>query len=394
MKEKSLYTSGEFAKRANVSVRTIRYYDSKGLLKPSAVSDANYRYYTDSDFAKLQRILVLRSLGFSLEDIAGISMNDKTPSSIKASFDMQLNLIRDKISELQQIEQTIQKASQLISEKNEPDWSQMISLIYLLNMEETLVKQYKNSKNMEARIDLHKGFSNNKQGWYHWIYSQLPIASGVRILEVGCGNGQLWKDNLPLLPEQVQITLSDISSGMLRNAKERLQKVNDCFTFERFDFQEIPFADHSFDLVIANHVLFYAKNREKTLHEIYRVLKKDGTFCCSTYGRQHMKEIELLAKEFDERIALSEVKLYDIFGLDDGITELSRFFGKVTLHQYEDSLLVTELRPLAEYIYSCHGNQMEYLSGRQEQFERFLTKKIGGKGLHITKDAGIFLCMK
>ncbi len=392
MKEKALYTTGEFAKRANISVRTIRYYDSKGLLKPSVVSDSNYRYYTDSDFSKLQRILVLRSLGFSLEDIAVLSADDKASESVKESFALQLKLIREKISELNRIEQTLQEASSMISDREETDWNRMVSLIYLLNMEESLAEQYKNSKNIEARINLHKNYSVNSQSWYRWIYSHLPIREGSRVLEVGCGNGQLWKDNLPLLPEDTHITLSDISSGMLKNAGEQLKEAGNRITLERFDLQDIPYAKKSFDLVIANHVLFYAKDREKALSETRRVLRSGGTFCCSAYGRQHMKEIELLAKEFDERIALSDVKLYDIFGLENGAEELSRFFEHIELIRYDDALLVTELRPLAEYIYSCHGNQMEFLIGRQEQFEHFLSKKMGRKGLHITKDAGIFLC--
>ena len=45
------YTSGEFAKKANVSIRTIRYYDKQGLLKPAGMSEAGYRLYTDSDLA-------------------------------------------------------------------------------------------------------------------------------------------------------------------------------------------------------------------------------------------------------------------------------------------------------------------------------------------------------
>lgn len=146
--------------------------------------------------------------------------------------------------------------------------------------------------------------------------------------------------------------------------------------------------------MIADHVLFYTKDREKALSEIQRVLRSGGILCCSAYGQQHMKEIELLAKEFDERIALSDVKLYDIFGLDNGAEELSLFFEQVEFYRYDDALLVNKLRPLADYIYSCNGNQMKFLIGRQEQFERFLSQKLGRKGLNITKDVGIFLCRK
>ena len=50
-----IYTTGEFARKAGVSVRTIRYYDKQGILKPSHVSESGYRLYTDGDFGKLQR---------------------------------------------------------------------------------------------------------------------------------------------------------------------------------------------------------------------------------------------------------------------------------------------------------------------------------------------------
>jgi ubiquinone/menaquinone biosynthesis C-methylase UbiE len=313
---------------------------------------------------------------------------------VKESFELQLKLIREKIAELKQIEQCILEVSQTITEKPETDWKKMISLIHLVSMEETLAKQYQNSANIEARIELHRRFSENTERWYQWIYRNLPIHSGMKILEVGCGNGQLWKDNLDSLPKDIHIILSDVSSGMLRSAKNNVQGSEAVFSFNCFDFNEIPHEDESFDLVIANHSLFYAKDREKTLKEIHRVLKKGGLLCCSTYGKQHMKEIELLAKEFDDRIALSEVKLYDIFGLDNGTAELAHIFNNVQIYRYEDSLRITESQPLLDYIYSCHGNQMEYIGKQQDRFEKFILNKIGTKGLRITKDAGIFLCVK
>jgi ubiquinone/menaquinone biosynthesis C-methylase UbiE len=292
------------------------------------------------------------------------------------------------------MEQAILEVSHAISKKPETDWNKITSLIHLMSMEETLIKQYKNSNNTNARIDLHQRFSVNKQGWFRWIYQNLPIREGMNILEVGCGNGQLWKDNLDRLPDHIQITLTDISSGMLRSAKTKLKAKDSQFSFQCFDFHEIPYDDESFDIVIANHVLFYAKDREKVLSELQRVLKAGGHFCCSTYGKQHMKEIELLVKDFDDRIALSEVKLFDIFGLENGASELSSFFESVEQFNYEDHLLVTEMQPLADYIYSCHGNQMDYLSGKKDIFEKYLLHKIGRKGISITKAAGIFCCRK
>ncbi|SHK08909.1 Methylase involved in ubiquinone/menaquinone biosynthesis [Anaerocolumna jejuensis DSM 15929] len=390
----SFYTTGEFSKRANISVRTIRYYDQKGLLKPSLMKDSGYRYYTDRDFASLQRILVLKKLGFALEEIKEITINSSDASFVKESLQLQQKLIGEKIAELRQMEQMLNETSALLSQSEEPDWSQIVGLIHLLNMEETLLSQYKTSKNLKVRIDLHRKYAQNPLGWYPWICSKLPIRENQNILEVGCGNGELWREMKDSLPKGASLLLSDISSGMLRSAAARLKGISPSFSFEQFDMQNIPYEDNSFDLVIANHVLFYARDRKKALGELYRVLKKGGCLCLSTYGRKHMKEIEELAKEYDEQIALSEVKLYDIFGLDEGAEELKAFFQTVEKYLYEDSLLVTDIRPLADYIYSCHGNQMSILKDREQDFEKFLTRKLGKKGLSVTKDAGIFCCIK
>jgi ubiquinone/menaquinone biosynthesis C-methylase UbiE len=157
----------------------------------------------------------------------------------------------------------------------------------------------------------------------------------------------------------------------------------------------IPLEDASKDLVVANHVMFYVKNPEKALAEITRVLKPGGVFICSTYGQTHMKEISALVQEFDPHISLSEVKLYEAFGLDTGENQLKPFLKEVQLRRYEDRLRVTDVKPLLDYIMSCHGNQHEYLNARYEKFKAFLEEKLSRKGyLEITKDAGMFYCIK
>lgn len=67
----TLYRTGEFAARAGVSVRTLRFYDQKGLLRPAERSRAGHRMYTDEDLVALEQILALKFLGFSLDEIAG-----------------------------------------------------------------------------------------------------------------------------------------------------------------------------------------------------------------------------------------------------------------------------------------------------------------------------------
>ena len=83
MHKEGFYSSGEFAKKANVTVRTIRFYDKKNLLKPSYVNENGARFYTDADFARLQQILLFKYLGFSLDDIKNITVQLPDGSSMQ-----------------------------------------------------------------------------------------------------------------------------------------------------------------------------------------------------------------------------------------------------------------------------------------------------------------------
>ena len=62
-------TSGEIAKKTGVSRKTVRLYDEKGLLKPSGYSEGNYRLYDRAALAVLEKIIALKQIGFSLEEI-------------------------------------------------------------------------------------------------------------------------------------------------------------------------------------------------------------------------------------------------------------------------------------------------------------------------------------
>jgi ubiquinone/menaquinone biosynthesis C-methylase UbiE len=394
VKDNTYYTTGEFAKKARVSIRTVRYYDKEGILKPNHVNEAGYRLYTDYDFAKLQKILALKYLGFTLEEIMDITINDNDQDYLKKSFHMQQQLIKKKIEQLQLVERSIQETSEILEDKNGLDWNNVINLIHLTNMENSLVEQYKNAANIDIRIELHKKYSNNPLGWFQWIFSQVNLKEGQRVLEIGCGNGELWKVNQKNIPNRSDILLSDISAGMVSDAKEELNAINN-ISYEVFDCHHIPAEDESFHIVIANHVLFYLKDKEKALKEIKRVLKKGGYFYCSTYGKEHMKEIDGLVKEFDSRIELSEVNLEEVFGLENGRDELKKYFNEVDTILYEDYLLVDEAEPLLDYILSCHGNQKEYLKDSYIEFKDFIKGKLRKSGsLKITKMAGIFRGVK
>ena len=215
----------------------------------------------------------------------------------------------------------------------------------------------------------------------------------MRILEIGCGSGSFWTENKSRLPEDLSVVLSDISPGMIRDVRREIGDSDRRFTFIDCDAQQIPLPEDSFDLVIANHVLFYTEDPAAVCREVFRVLNGSGRFLCSTYGREHMQEVTALVREFDSRIVLSGEKLFDRFGLENGMQILSDVFPKVTMQIYPDSLNVDSAGPLIEYILSCHGNQNQYIIERFKEFRSFVQKKTA-QGFYITKQAGAFLARK
>ena len=94
-------TVGEVAKKMGVTVRTLQYYDKKGLLSPSAESEGGRRLYTDKDLIRLHQIISLKSLGFSLDDIKERLISLETPADVANALTEQADDIRQKIEQLQ-----------------------------------------------------------------------------------------------------------------------------------------------------------------------------------------------------------------------------------------------------------------------------------------------------
>ena len=392
MKEKGYYTTGQFAKKAHCTIRTLRFYDQKNLLKPSVRTEYGTRYYTEEDFARLQQILLLKYLGFSLDDIREMTLASADRHYLLESMEIQKKLIRKRIEEMKAVSDALESTSAMITEGNDVDYDQLLTLINRSVMENSLREQYSDAANISSRIRLHKEYSLNKQGWFPWIFEQCALSSGMHVLETGCGNGALWLENHNRIPEDIHVVLSDISEGMVRDAQDALGE-NACFSYEVFDCRRIPYPDASFDRVIANHMLFYCDDLDPVLKEIRRVLKPHGVLICSTYGRNHMKEITELVQGYNEEIVLSGEVLYEKFGLENGKKILDEYFSATECRIYEDEIVLDEAEPLISYILSCHGNQNRLLLDRFNEFREYVKETVSSE-FHITKEAGIFLSTK
>ncbi len=249
--------------------------------------------------------------------------------------------------------------------------------------------QYRDASNLNARIRLHQEFSTNKYGWHRWLFEQFQFESSVRILELGCGSGNLWSENIDRLPPISEMILSDLSEGMLKQAQLNLWSKGRYFQFGVIDAQSIPFDDGSFDMVIASHMLYHLTDRSKGLKEIKRVMKPTGHFYASTIGCNHLKELSEIIGKFDSQLAIWGRLPSNSFTLENGASQLADDFFDISVYRYPDSLEVTDAKLLLDYIFSgrlelSDERKLELIGFVMQQFE------INGGKFFITKDSGVF----
>jgi len=255
-------------------------------------------------------------------------------------------------------------------------------------------EQYKNAKNLNARIRLHVEFSANDYGWFRWVFDQYDLPEEARILELGCGPGDQWRENQARIPAGWQVTLSDFSPGMLEQAQQNLAEVAHPFNFEVINAQEIPYPADSFDAVIANHCIYHFPDRARALSEIQRVLKPGERFYATTIGDTHMQDLSHLIARFEPQAVKILPSDQIPFTLENGAEQLSTWLEAVSMDRYQDQLRVTDAGLLVAYVYS--GMRANLSQERKSELLTFFEQELQAAGGVITigKDSGIFMGRK
>lgn len=102
-----------------------------------------------------------------------MTINDTDYHFMLNSLNLQQKLIKDRIEQLQMVEKALQDTTEEIRSNHAVNWSHMLNLIHLTNMEKSMKSQYQNSSNISARIHLHSLYSKNKQGWFPWLFEPV-----------------------------------------------------------------------------------------------------------------------------------------------------------------------------------------------------------------------------
>lgn len=255
-----------------------------------------------------------------------------------------------------------------------------------------LRNQYGQSDKLDIRIELHRRFTVGETDFSKWVRNQMDLASGMKILEAGCGEGGLWRAQDGEIPP-VELNLTDLSEGMLNTARERLSNSPLKIRMQKADVRSLPFESGSFDIAVANHMLYHVNDRARAISELRRVIKEDGVLICSTAGRDNMRELWALIGEC-VGIAPEALRPRLAFDRENGAEQLKACFSRVEWIECPAHLEVNRADMLARYAGSMQSLISKNLpEGWQKRLEKAAQERIDREGnLWISKSAGLFKC--
>lgn len=210
--------------------------------------------------------------------------------------------------------------------------------------------QYKDSRNLRKRGNLHSRYGN--RSWFDFVAGHLEMPARQDVLDVGCGGGWFWSSSINLLPAELCVTLGDKSKGMVEEAVHKVCAQDHYFKVagQVLDAASLPFADQSFDAVIAMHMLYHVRDPALAIREMVRVLRPGGFVALSTNGDDNLRDLFALGAN-----AFGGVRgdpAARIFSADNAQNLLSRHFASVDVYRYEDAYAINDGDDIFDYLTS------------------------------------------
>ena len=248
---------------------------------------------------------------------------------------------------------------------------------------------YDNARDLNVRTHIMQYYRLHSRSWFDWLGDQLDLPQYGRCLELGGGPGNLWQQKGDWPPPGQMLCLSDLSAGMVREARQQLQG-NPAMAYAVLDAERLPFMDAVFTAVFAFGVLDQLPNRTQALTEIHRTLSPGGIFYASTGGPGHLQEIEALVQPFLPQAGYGGN--IDRFGMQNGAQVLAPFFAEVALRPYQNHLHFPEAYPLLAYALSEPDVRQQLTTARLKAFQQHVEEVIARQGeIRVTINKGLFI---
>jgi DNA-binding transcriptional MerR regulator len=148
---KKNYLVKEFADLTKVTIRTLHYYDQIGLLKPSYQKPNGYRVYTDADLLKLQQIVTLKFMGFSLGQIR--ELLDRKGYEVVMSLKIQAQAVKDEIERLRQASRAIGQVLARLEGQGRIHRKKLIQIMEVIQLGEDVKKTWHEKFFTEAELN-------------------------------------------------------------------------------------------------------------------------------------------------------------------------------------------------------------------------------------------------
>lgn len=253
-------------------------------------------------------------------------------------------------------------------------------------------RQYGDSRKLAARARLHN-YTVADVPWFAWVARQLPFKAGDRVLDIGCGPGWFWAAVADTLPEELEMTLADLSPGMVEEAVERCRSLPfKSVAGRQAEAADLPFDDGTFDAVIAMHMLYHVADPAAAIAEIHRVLRPGGFLAVTTNGAGNMRALYELTAVFGS--APSE-PVAAVFGFDTAERLMRAQFGNVAKSQHPATLRITDpedvFLALTSYPPGENASRPQQEALREAIGRAFLK---GNGVLEARKEMGLFLGRK
>lgn len=382
----------EFAKKSGVTVKTLLHYDKIGLLKPSEKTDAGYRIYCEDDFLKLQQITTLKFIGLSLNEIKNVL--DESGENLENMISLQKKALEEKKKHIEDVIKVFNKAEVCAKENGVINAKSLLDIIKVTNMEKCIREQYKNDKKLNLRSNLHS-YNINKVDFDKWCFKNIDFPKEGKVLELGCGPGKFWFKNQNYINSDLEIVVSDFSKSMLKIAKEKLDSVNHEFKFEEINAENIPYEDNTFDVIIAQHMIYFVPDIEKALSEIKRVLAPNGVFYVTANSCESMKELNELVEEFDSESGLNNNGYSTRFELENGKEVLEKYFTDIKVEILDGKIIVDDPNPIVSYKASTIQGSSILVGETKKRFKSYVKKYIDeNKEISITTKTCMFKARK
>lgn len=222
------------------------------------------------------------------------------------------------------------------------------------NHPDAVRRMYTTDEALRVRHDIHERYSVPPINFTEWALGCVAWRGDERVLDVGCGPGR-WLAALREYAPQADYWGLDLYPGMLR-AHPLPERVLSA------DVQHLPFAEASFDVVMANHMLFHVPDIEQAVIECRRVLKPGGIFIASTNSLHNMPELQVLMRRAVTLLVppgTTNIQVpmahTDLFTLESGTRLLARHFYGVVRYDLPNALIFPTVEPVLDYLESTRS---------------------------------------